>query len=494
MFMSRYIKIVCITMLLFNVTTKHCIAQKTTPPSLLKDTIFNNAHVGIYVLNATTNTVIDSYQSNKYFIPSSNTKIATCYAAMQLLGDSLLGLQYQKVGDSVVWIFPTGDPTFLHPSFKNQPVLKFLSKEKIVLMNEENVAAQWRTQALGKGWAWDDYSEEYMAERSMFPIYGNTINVAMLGDKLNFDVVNQIHNLKVLPPYFSSSLIKNNTDNQNFKINRNLYANNFFIVDDKRKFTHQDVPFKTSIGLAMKLLKDTMCNILFMNDSIAEEKRVAELLNSRIDAGYTLHSKDIECKKYFYESFSNCYGIKFCPTPNKYTHKIYSQPTDSLLQPMMFNSDNFFAEQTLQMLSFKQLGYFSDEQIIDTLLKSIYKNLPQKPRWVDGSGLSRYNLFTPQSFVSIINTMLQQYGWLRVANIFPTGNQGTLKNYYKNYVGKIYAKTGSMSNNYALSGFLKTKKQNTVVFSILINNYVGTSATAVKLAIEKYLIQIIEKN
>ena len=84
---------------------------------------------------------------------------------------------------------------------------------------------------------------------------------------------------------------------------------------------------------------------------------------------------------------------------------IHSQPTDSLLKPMMHRSDNFFAEQSLLMVSNKVLGVMNDEKIIDTLLKTDFKDLPQKPGWVDGSGLSRYNLFTPQDFVFIFNKM-----------------------------------------------------------------------------------------
>jgi len=50
----------------------------------------------------------------------------------------------------------------------------------------------------------------------------------------------------------------------------------------------------------------------------------------------------------------------------------------------------------------KLFGHLSTEWTIDSLLKTDLKDLPQKPRWVDGSGLSRYNLFTPQSFVWLL--------------------------------------------------------------------------------------------
>ena len=170
---------------------------------------------------------------------------------------------------------------------------------------------------------------------------------------------------------------------------------------------------------------------------------------------------------------------------------IHSQPSDSLFKPMMHRSDNFFAEQTLLMASNEHLGYMSDEKIIDTLLKTDLKDIPQKPKWVDGSGLSRYNLFTPQSFVYILNKTKNEFGWDRIKNILPTGGTGTLSSYYKKDSSFIYAKTGTLSNNCALSGYLITKKGKLLIFSVLANNYIS-GATPVRRAVEKFLLAIRE--
>jgi D-alanyl-D-alanine carboxypeptidase/D-alanyl-D-alanine-endopeptidase (penicillin-binding protein 4) len=178
-------------------------------------------------------------------------------------------------------------------------------------------------------------------------------------------------------------------------------------------------------------------------------------------------------------------------TPNN-LQIIYSRPTDSLFKPMMHNSDNFFAEQTLLMASNEHLGHMSDEDMIDTLLNADLKDIPQKPKWVDGSGLSRYNLFTPQDFVYILNKMKNEFGLKRLEVILPTGGEGSLKNYYLNDSGFIYAKTGSLSNNNSLSGFLITKKNKLLIFSIMVNNYLGSSISVRKF-FEQFLEEIIAK-
>ena len=128
----------------------------------------------------------------------------------------------------------------------------------------------------------------------------------------------------------------------------------------------------------------------------------------------------------------------------------------------------------------------NDARVIDTILKSDFKDLPQKPRWVDGSGLSRYNLFTPQDFVSILNKMQKEFSMARIKEIFPTGGEGTISSYYKADSGYIYAKTGTLSGVVAFSGFLYTKKGKLLIFSTLVNNH-QASATDIRRAIEKFL-------
>jgi D-alanyl-D-alanine carboxypeptidase/D-alanyl-D-alanine-endopeptidase (penicillin-binding protein 4) len=411
------------------------IKQEPVASSLLNDSNLNNAHIGICVYEPLTNTYLTQYQSNKYFIPASNVKIATCYAAMKYLGDSLVGLKYLEE-ESNIYIQATADPTFLHKDFPTQKVFNWLkSSQKKISISDNKVEIK----PLGKGWAWDDYKEPYMAERSAFPIYGNIV-------KFYYD--NEVY--KTIPPYFEkffSSQFQASDGNLKFDVTRNYGNNSFFFDIIPGKKDSEEITFNTNqtINPISAILGDT--------------------LNKTIDkTGY-----------------------------KNMVRKIYSQLTDSLLKPMMHNSDNFFAEQSLLMVSNEKLGYMSDEKIIDTLLKTDLKNLPQKPKWVDGSGLSRYNLFTPQDFVFILDKMKNEFGWQRVKTLLPTGNQGTLKGYYKKYAEKIFAKTGSLSNNISLSGFLTTNSGKELIFSIIINNHQTTTSNA-KLSIEKYLTNLIEHN
>ena len=160
---------------------------------------------------------------------------------------------------------------------------------------------------------------------------------------------------------------------------------------------------------------------------------------------------------------------------------------------MMHRSDNFFAEQCLLMASNEKLGMMNEHRIIDTLLKTELKDLPQRPRWVDGSGLSRYNLFSPQDFVYILNKMQNEFGIERIRNIFPGANEGTLSNYYVGSEGRLFAKTGTLSGVVAISGFLTTNKNKQLIFSVLVNNH-QASGTEVRRTVEQFLAELMKTN
>ncbi|MFY8004581.1 MAG: D-alanyl-D-alanine carboxypeptidase, partial [Chitinophagaceae bacterium] len=82
--------------------------------------------------------------------------------------------------------------------------------------------------------------------------------------------------------------------------------------------------------------------------------------------------------------------------------------------------------------------------------------------------------------------------WQRITNILPGANAGTLTNYYKKYSGHIFAKTGTLSNNIALSGYLITKNGKTIIFSVLVNNHQASPA-AIRRLMETMLTGLIDK-
>lgn len=423
-----------------------CSVNKTITKQaglLLKDSAINTGHMGISIYEPATDKYWYNYNADHYFIPASNTKLFTLYAGMKYLGDSLVGIRYQYLENNLLLIQPTGDPTFLLSEFSYQPVYSFLksqNEKQITLLNPK-----WREKSLGYGWAWDDYQSDYMTERSAMPVYRNIVRFIHTGKKFEaipkyFKVDNELYHSDVVQ-------LMDSIDSK-YNIIRDRGKNSFTLSASKQSNKKIEIPFVADFGTVRSLLKDTLNKPVFSDPDMYLNEKSAT---------------------------------------------IRSQPSDSLFKPMMHRSDNFFAEQTVLMASNELLGYMSDEKIIDTILRSSLKDVPQKPKWVDGSGLSRYNLFTPLDFVYILTKMKEEFGMERMKLILPTGGEGTLSSYYKKETGFIYAKTGTLSNNCALSGYLITKKGKLLIFSILNNNYI-TGATPVRRAVEQFLQAVREKN
>ncbi len=396
---------------------------------LLKDSAVLAGHVGINFFEPSTGKTWYSHNADKFFIPASNTKLFTLYAGLKYLPDSLPGIRYHEANDTT-FIEPTGDPTFLHSVFDKHPILEFLKTKRNVKLNFPLFSDY-----LGKGWAWDDYKEYYMAQRSSFPMYGN---VAAVGISLENNVF--------FYPAFFRQFSRIEQPQKGFSIEKPWDTNEIIVKQGNRKWTA--VPFRPDDTTVLHLLTDT--------------------LHRQVTAGRN--------------------------TMATFDRKVvYSQPADSMFKIMMHQSDNFFAEQTLLMASNEKLGEMDDGKMISYILNNDLIDIPQTPKWVDGSGLSRYNLFTPKSLVYILQKLQTEFGIEKMKTILPTGGEGTLENYYKSDSSYIYAKTGTLSNNLALSGYVITRKNKLLLFSVMVNNFPG-GATPVRRAIERFIQGIIIKN
>ena len=415
--------------------------SKTANKAIFSKKTLQTAHVGLAIYDPAAGKYLYQHQSNKYFVPASNTKIVTCYAAMKYLGDSLLSFRVQENNDNLI-VEPCGDPSFLLSEFSFQPAWEKLAASNKPLFYRYNLNNT--ISAFGSGWSWDDFQESYLAERSAMPIYGNLVRFEAKGNQF-FATPKLVTGL----PFMKEPMMQLLARGSKFSVSRSLDQNEFQLIPSTKTFTSTTIPFKTMNGqVSIQFLKDTLAAV----------------------------GKDIQILPEFEKA----------PIAN-----LYSIPTDSLLKPLMHRSDNFFAEQSLLMVSYRRFGYMNDHKIIDTLLATDLLDLPQRPRWADGSGLSRYNLFTPQDFVQILNKMKNEFGMDRVKGIFETGGEGTISSYYKDAKGFIYAKTGSLSGVIAFSGFLYTKKGKLLLFSTLVNNH-QTSASDVRKSIEQFLLSVRE--
>lgn len=97
----------------------------------------------------------------------------------------------------------------------------------------------------------------------------------------------------------------------------------------------------------------------------------------------------------------------------------------------------------------------------------------------EGSGLSRACLVTPGAAVQLLAFMQRHRCRDAFIDALPiAGVDGTLRNRFKGTVaaGNIRAKTGSLADVSALSGYLTTAAKEHWAFSIMLNNYRGSES------------------
>ena len=114
----------------------------------------------------------------------------------------------------------------------------------------------------------------------------------------------------------------------------------------------------------------------------------------------------------------------------------------------------------------------------------------------DGSGLSRYDYVTADTIVAILTHMWRDER-LRgpfVAALPISGRDGTLEARMKGSVldGRVQAKTGSIANVRALSGYLITQSGERLVFSMIANNFTAPAAE-VDAVVEKALARLADR-
>ncbi|MFZ9660744.1 MAG: D-alanyl-D-alanine carboxypeptidase/D-alanyl-D-alanine endopeptidase, partial [Chitinophagaceae bacterium] len=408
--------------------------SKFARQNIIGDSALKHANVGIAIYEPEKHKYIYRNNADRYFIPASNVKIFSCYVGMKYLGDQVPGILYAE-NDTALFLVPTGDPTFLHSAFQSQPVAAFIrDATKKIYINTNN----WKTEKYGPGWSWDDYNDDYMAERSPMPIYGNIIKWYQVKSKKEEpqSPSDTIDTFIYSDPEMDGSIDfgKPSADGR-FRVSREWSQNNFTLFEGKEKNAMVETPFVTNgIRSALQLIKDS------------------------------LHKELIPQDMAFPESIARS------------MQPLYSRPLDSLLKRMMYYSDNLFAEQVILMSSMMQLGVSNADLFLEHLLSKEFAALPDKPRWVDGSGLSRYNLFSPQDMVWILDKINMEIPWKRIETVFATGGKGTLSRSFAADSTLIYAKTGTLSGVSALSGYIQTRKKRKLIFSIMINNHNSSSA------------------
>ncbi|WP_215224833.1 D-alanyl-D-alanine carboxypeptidase [Echinicola shivajiensis] len=416
-----------------------CTVQQVRK-SVRDSEVFDQGFTGFMLYDPVKDKVLFALNEDKYFTPASNTKMFTFYAAYKVLGEHVNSLDYLISGDSLVF-WGTGDPSLFHPDFEDSSVVDLLGKTDKQLFMANNFD---EVTAYGSGWSWNWYNYYYGPERSAMPIYGNIIR---------FMKATEEKEMAYTPSFFRQHIIENKgLPARDYSIIRDKNRNEFsYYLKNASSEFETDKPFVTSAELTAEMLGDQL-------------------------------NRDINL-------------IDYAPFKDLPHEKLKGIAADSLYKQMLKISDNFLAEQLMVLVADELFDSLDMEAAIDYVKKEYLMDLPDEPQWVDGSGLSSHNKFTPRSIIKLLEKIRAEVPEDKIYAYFPSGGEsGTIKSWYKSDDEHpyVYAKTGTLSGVHCLSGYLLTKSGKTLYFSFMHNNYL-ISSNELKKEMEKILYYIHTK-
>jgi D-alanyl-D-alanine carboxypeptidase/D-alanyl-D-alanine-endopeptidase (penicillin-binding protein 4) len=433
-------------------TTTWVAAQKKVAPAsvssarplwldqlIRESAVLRQHNVGICLTDVATGEPVYELNSDKYFTPASTMKLFSLYAGLHLLPDSLPSLHYVLRPDTLLF-WGTGDPTLLHGDVPSSWALTFLHNRPEKLFYAPVPCAE----AYGPGWTWDDYNYYFQPERGPFPVYGHTVRFyAKAGQALP----------RVYPGFFrplteAAPVAYPNTAEDH--VRREILENHFFVFPSTKNWV-DETPFRTSTPLLLQLLQDTLRRPI-------------------LPTTLRIRPQDSVCT-------------------------LRGLAVDSLYRRMLRVSDNFLAEQLLLMCaSSLSNDSLSSARVIRSMQANYLRNLPDKTQWVDGSGLSRLNLVTPRTLVALLLKLHGEVPEPRLLDwLAAGGRQGTLRRVYRDPSGPwLWGKTGTLTNNHNLVGYLRTKSGRMLAFSFMNNNHIAETST-IRKEMERVLTQVHER-
>lgn len=386
---------------------------------LKRSEVLSRHYLGLVIYDLSKRKPVFQLHADKYFTPASNTKLLTFYGALKMIGEHVPALRYVERGDSLIF-WGTGDPSFLQSRLKGTAAYDLLRNTNKQLFFSDGRYSGGR---YGRGWAWDDYNDDYQAELSELPVMDNLVKVTERDGEIS-----------VIPQMMQDSFrVDAMILDTVFKVVRDFDRNYFrYPAFSPRSGYVQLVPYKISTDIALRILSDTL-------------QKDIDLVSIKLPAA---------------------------------ARTLSGSPRDSVLKEMLLPSDNFIAEQLLLVCSDRLGDTLSTKRAIAHIQQNYLSALPDKPVWVDGSGLSRYNLVTPRDLVRLLELIYETVNDEKTLfTLLPAGGMsGTLKNAYpKTDRPFVFGKTGSLSNIYNQSGYLVTKKGRTYIFSFMNNNFAGST-------------------
>jgi D-alanyl-D-alanine carboxypeptidase/D-alanyl-D-alanine-endopeptidase (penicillin-binding protein 4) len=436
------------------------------------------ARWGVCVISMTDGAIVFQHNGDKLFTPASNMKIYTTGVALDLLGadyrwrTSVYANRQPEANGSVpgdLILYGRGAPDLVARSKDENPgSLEKLADDlyargvRSVKGNVIGDESYFRGDPLGDGWQWTDLQWYFGAEASALSINDNEVDVNLVPSSKAGE-----------PP-----------------VARTSDTENYVTVQNRMKLA--DRGGRSTIGLYRELSDNSVAvwgefapgakgfgaRLSVHKPALWAAKLFADVLKTRgiKVEGQTL-SRDSRVPG----------SERFDPLHSVELTFVDSRPLSEIARKTNKESNNLYAELILRTLGRERGEMAALPQAAGRERGDDEAGLAVIRVWLtragistshialhDGSGLSRLDLVTPETSARLLVSLSKTASGQVFKESLPlAGRDGTLSGRLKKIADRVSAKTGSLTYDNALSGYLTTSRGKLLAFSIVCNDQTG---------------------
>ena len=454
--------------------------------AVLDDDTFSNAHWGALVVDLTTGGVLYRRNEGKSFTPASNTKLYTTAAALDQLGPdyryrtvlyadgNVVGgvlrgnLIVRGAGDPAIGgRFTDGDRTATFRAWADSLRARGITRVEGDLIGDDDL---FDDTPLGYGWSWDDETYWYAAEVGALSFNDNNVDVAIDGrgvgepgrvswEPAGTDYIRVVNRTLTVP---ASERI-----DEGYARAR---GTNTLVLSSRvpaGRTDHESLTITNPTRFFVHVLREVL-----LAEGVLVEGRPVDVDDLSIRPDYAAP------------------GLRRVAS---YT----APPLSEIVDVINKRSQNLYAEQVLRTLGAERPVLDDDDLEAGSAAMGVaaaHRTFAaagvdtSRLQLVDGSGLSRLNFVTPAMTMALLRHMwTHPDAGVRAAFLasLPVGGvDGTLEYRFRDGParGRVQAKTGTLSNGSALSGYVEAADGTPLAFVLMVNHYTGARSRVAKAA------------
>jgi D-alanyl-D-alanine carboxypeptidase/D-alanyl-D-alanine-endopeptidase (penicillin-binding protein 4) len=439
---------------------------------IFSDPAFGNAHWGVMVQSLENGEIVYRQNADKLFMPASNNKLITAAVSLARLGaDHRFQTRIAATGpvseggvlEGDLVVIGGGDPAISERFYDDDPTAAFRDwadslKARGVRRISGDVIGDddlFDDVHVGPGWSWDYLDSYYAAEIGSLLYNEGAVTYRIAPG----DSVGEPAKIDSLP---RTGYLKLDVD-----VTTVADSLGVFVRSDRSPFSND-----ARLWGEIWVNGDTVTRYLAPHDPtllfVTVLGEVLEAEGIEVEGGPA--DMDDRAERPEAEDLATLF--------------IHESPTlAEIVRPFLKRSQNQIGEMLMRYLGATTSGTGSIRAGRDAVEATLtgWGLTPKSYIYADGSGLSRYNYVSPDALVRLLRVMARRPEFDVFYESLPiAGVDGTLRNRMRGTraEGNARAKTGSISNSRALSGYVTTLDGEMLIFAMIANNFDVSSRAA----------------